>query len=109
MCHGYTYVKLYSTGRAGAPMNKGSATKRSGRSRGAVDGTQRAEARLLSELGGRIREARRRRHMSGRELAGLADVTPSFISQIELGQATPSVSTLFRITQALGIDMGDLF
>jgi transcriptional regulator with XRE-family HTH domain len=71
--------------------------------------TEDAEARLLAALGRRIRERRQELGISGRRLSQLADVTPSFVSQIELGQAKPSISTLFRITQALDIEIADLF
>jgi transcriptional regulator with XRE-family HTH domain len=69
----------------------------------------RAEAALRLALGRRIREARRRRNLTGQKLARLVGVTPSFVSQIELGQVTPSISTVFRIIHVLGITVGDLF
>jgi transcriptional regulator with XRE-family HTH domain len=68
-----------------------------------------AEVRLRSALGLRVREARQKRGLSGRQLAQLAGVTSAFISQIERGQATPSISTLLRLTSALEITIGDLF
>jgi transcriptional regulator with XRE-family HTH domain len=68
-----------------------------------------AEDRLRSELGARVRAARQRRGLTGQRLAELVGLTRSLISQIELGQVTPSVSTVFRITHALGITAGDLF
>jgi transcriptional regulator with XRE-family HTH domain len=75
----------------------------------ATDDAERAEVELRSALGARIREARKRLDMSGRRLAQLAEVTPGFISRLELGQASPSISTLFRIGRALEITFGDLF
>jgi transcriptional regulator with XRE-family HTH domain len=68
-----------------------------------------AEARLRAALGTRVREARKQRNLSGRRLAALAGVTPSFISQIEQGQVSPSISTVLRIIHVLGITVGDLF
>jgi transcriptional regulator with XRE-family HTH domain len=68
-----------------------------------------AEARLRSAIGLRVRDARQRRGLSGRQLAELAGVTASFISHIERGQAIPSIPTLLRLIYALGIEMGDLF
>jgi transcriptional regulator with XRE-family HTH domain len=67
------------------------------------------EDRLRSVFGSRVREARKRRGLSGRELAALAGVTHSFISQIENGQVTPAVSKMLRISHALGIPMAELF
>lgn len=47
--------------------------------------------------------------MSARQLALELGCTPSLISQIERGKATPSVSRLFAIATALGISMDSLF
>jgi transcriptional regulator with XRE-family HTH domain len=75
----------------------------------AVSGAARAEARIRAEIGARVRTARRARGLTGRALAERTGVTSAFISQIERGQATPSLSTLLRLIYALGITIGDLF
>jgi len=67
------------------------------------------EAALRIAVGSRIREARTRRGLSGRRLAALARVTPAFISQVERGQVIPSVSTLLRLMNVLGMKAGDVF
>jgi transcriptional regulator with XRE-family HTH domain len=67
------------------------------------------EARIRAGVGRRVREARERAGLTGRRLAALAECTPGFISQIELGQVTPSLLSLVKITNALGIHMADLF
>src|SRR5262249_27763426 len=67
------------------------------------------EARLRAGVGARVREARERAGLTGRKLAQLAGVTPGFISQVERGQVTPSLLSLLRITQTLGIKMADVF
>jgi transcriptional regulator with XRE-family HTH domain len=54
------------------------------------------------ELGRSIRTVREQRGLSLRELARRVDVSPSFISQIELGKANPSVGTLYSIVSVLG-------
>jgi transcriptional regulator with XRE-family HTH domain len=88
-------------------------TPRAGkRSRSAVrlsHEAQLAEDGLRARLGSRVREARRQRRLTAQELADLASVTRSFISQIERGEVTPSISTMYRVTQALGIPLGELF
>jgi transcriptional regulator with XRE-family HTH domain len=68
-----------------------------------------AETRLRAALGSRIREARQQRNLSARKLAELVGVTPSWISQLERGQVTPSFATMFRINHMLGITTADLF
>ena len=46
--------------------------------------------------------------MSLRALAKLIDVSPSFVSQVELGKASPSVATLYALVTALGLSLDDL-
>lgn len=47
--------------------------------------------------------------MSVRSLATNADFSPSFISQVENGQVSPSISSLERIALALGASISDFF
>src|SRR5438067_1437885 len=60
-------------------------------------------------LGGRIRAERRLAGLSVRGLATRTGVSPSLISQIERGRATPSVATLWAIATELGLSIADLF
>ena len=60
------------------------------------------------ELGQAIRAVRERRGMSLRELARRVEVSPSFVSQIELGKANPSVGTLYALVSVLGTTLDDL-
>lgn len=60
-------------------------------------------------LGARIRALRRHRGLTLRELADRAAVTESFLSQVERGLASPSISTLRRIASGLGESIGSLF
>jgi transcriptional regulator with XRE-family HTH domain len=60
-------------------------------------------------IGGRLREERSRRGVSVRGLARDIGVSASLISQIETNKSSPSVSTLYAITTALGISIEDLF
>jgi transcriptional regulator with XRE-family HTH domain len=57
----------------------------------------------------RLRDARLRAGISARQLALQLGCSPSLISQIERGKATPSVARLYAITTALGISMDSLF
>ena len=47
--------------------------------------------------------------MSVRTLASHAGFSPSFISQVENGQASPSISSLERIVSCLGVTLGEFF
>jgi transcriptional regulator with XRE-family HTH domain len=60
------------------------------------------------QLGPAIRAAREARGLSLRELARRVRVSPSFVSQIELGKANPSVGTLYSLVSVLGTTLDDL-
>jgi transcriptional regulator with XRE-family HTH domain len=66
-------------------------------------------ATSIPPVGDRIREERMRRGLSVRQLARDVGVSASLISQIENARSRPSVSTLYAITQALGISVEDVF
>jgi transcriptional regulator with XRE-family HTH domain len=60
------------------------------------------------QLGRAIRAVREERGLSLRELARRVSVSPSFVSQIELGKANPSVGTLYALVSVLGTTLDDL-
>lgn len=60
-------------------------------------------------LGQRIREFRKLRGMSLRGLGEATQTTSGFLSQFERGATNASVSTLRRISTALGLTIADLF
>jgi transcriptional regulator with XRE-family HTH domain len=62
-----------------------------------------------SSLGARIRHERQAAGLTVRKLAARIKVSPSLISQIERGRASPSVATLWAIATELGRPVGDLF
>ncbi len=55
-----------------------------------------------------VRDARRDRCLSQRQLAGRMQVPRTYISKIENGKAVPTLSSLERLAHALGIDVCDL-
>ena len=61
------------------------------------------------DIGSEIRRAREARGWSQAKLAAGADMGVSGISQIETGARNPSVVTLSKIADALGIEVVDLF
>ncbi len=63
---------------------------------------ERIRPEVVVLLGGRIRAVRRERGLSVVGLAGLSGVSRRMLTQIELGQANPSVATVDRIASALG-------
>jgi transcriptional regulator with XRE-family HTH domain len=60
-------------------------------------------------LGRAVRALREERALSLKVLAERAQVSESFISQVERGVANPSVASLRRIAGALGTSIGALF
>ncbi|HYC81563.1 MAG TPA: XRE family transcriptional regulator [Solirubrobacterales bacterium] len=64
---------------------------------------------LAGPVGERLRAHRTEAGMSLRALARDVGVSPSLISQIEHGKATPSVGTLYAIVSELGISFDELF
>lgn len=63
----------------------------------------------VEPVGPRLRRLRLASGMSARAVAGRADVSPSYLSRLERGQVSPNVSTLLRITDALGQPAAALF
>ena len=60
-------------------------------------------------LGERVRALRQARGLSVRTLAARTDFSPSFISQVENGLASPSIASLGRIAEQLGTSLGEFF
>ena len=60
-------------------------------------------------VGLRLRQARRLQRMTLKAVAERADVSESYLSQIERGRTRGSIAALKRITGALGMSMADLF
>jgi len=56
-----------------------------------------------------LRSLRESRHVSLRALAEQTGFSPSFLSQVENGQASPSLSSLERMATALGVTLAQFF
>jgi len=67
------------------------------------------ELKELKELGQKIRSLRKSRGFTLQDIGGSAGCTKAYISQIEKGVVSPSISVLKRIATALGIRLVDLF
>lgn len=64
---------------------------------------------VLTKVGQRVREVRIERHLTLAQVAAKAGVTRAFVSQVERGQTAASVSNMYRISAAIGLDLGTLF
>ena len=65
-----------------------------------------AEAGL--QVAGQVRDIRKARHLSQRQLAGRMQVPRTYISKIENGKAIPTLGSLERLAAALGVDICQL-
>ena len=60
-------------------------------------------------IGDHIRRLRLKRHVSLRAFAVQTGFSPSFISQLENGQVSPSLGSMQKIADALGVTLGEFF
>lgn len=64
-----------------------------------------SQVRSSADLGEVIRAERRRQGMTQAELAGLADVGVTFLSQLENGKGSAEVGKVLQVLTMLGIDV----
>lgn len=62
-----------------------------------------------AQVAARLKALREERRLSLRELAGRAGVAPSFLSKIEAGKASPTIMSLVKILEALGVEVASFF
>jgi transcriptional regulator with XRE-family HTH domain len=60
-------------------------------------------------VGEHVRRARLQRGMTLRTLARQAGFSPSFMSQVENGQVSPSIASMEKIASAVGLTLGEFF
>lgn len=73
---------------------------------GQAAATERWPAKLVGQ---RLREARHRQGSTLDAVATAAGFTKSFMSAVERGDTSPSIGSLYRICEVLGISMSALF
>lgn len=59
-------------------------------------------------IGKTIQKCRKERHLSQEVLSGLADIDRSHLSKIELGIRSPTVSVLYKLACAMGMNGSQL-
>ncbi len=60
-------------------------------------------------LGARLKAAREAKNYTLKQTSEISGLSTGFISQVERGQADPSLSSLKKLAGALGLKLGDLF
>ena len=68
----------------------------------------RTRPQVLVQLGGRIREERRRRGLTQEALAGALDLSIAYVSLIERGGRNPPYTTVMAIARALSVPPASL-
>ena len=63
---------------------------------------------ILNQLPLRLKEARRKQGLSLDAVARLSGVSRSMVSQIERGESSPTIATLWNLTRALQVDFAGL-
>lgn len=66
------------------------------------------EENILNALPLRLKEARKAQGLPLDAIANLSGVSRSMISQIERGESSPTISTLWNLTRALNVDFAGL-
>lgn len=60
-------------------------------------------------LGSTLRRHRQAQHLTIQDVSSLSDISRGMLSRIENGQAMPSLDTLSRVCQAIGVSISNLF
>ncbi len=67
------------------------------------------EQDAILSFGEKIRLLRKERKLSMQMLANIAEIELSQINRIELGKINPRLTTILKISEALGIEPKELF
>ncbi|SEH80721.1 DNA-binding transcriptional regulator, XRE-family HTH domain [Ruminococcus flavefaciens] len=63
------------------------------------------DSKIVGEV---IAELRKKKGISQEVISGLADIGRTHLSAIERGERKPTLETLYRISNALGVKMSDI-
>lgn len=63
---------------------------------------------IVERLGFRLKEKRKEKGLSLNAVAKLSGISRSMLSQIERGESSPTVATLWNLTRALQLDLAEL-
>ena len=63
---------------------------------------------MLSEVGSRVRKARRVREMTLDELGGASGISVAYLSRLEYGIRHPSLATVLNVAAGLGVSVSEM-
>ncbi len=67
------------------------------------------EQQFLKQCGLRIAELRKAKKLTQEQLAELVNVHRTYIGFIEQGKRNPSIANVYKISQAIGVSLKELF
>ncbi len=70
--------------------------------------SERAVKPVRKFLGRRLKMLRKQRGLSQERLGKRAGLSGKFIGEVERGEKSPSIDTLYRVAEALGVHLRDL-
>jgi transcriptional regulator with XRE-family HTH domain len=73
-----------------------------------MSGSEVARRKALRLLGERVRDRRRERGLTQKDLAERLEVSVAYVSLIERGGRNPPITTVVQLAHALGIGAGEL-
>ena len=64
---------------------------------------------VTGRLGARIKELRKLRRFTQERLAEKTEISPQYLSRLEVGQQSPSIETLAKLAEALDVELWEVF
>ncbi len=61
------------------------------------------------DIGNKIRQIRKKKDLTLKDLSKLSDCSINYLSQVERGLSSPTIETLMKVTSALGLNLIDFF
>ncbi|MFC0387578.1 helix-turn-helix domain-containing protein [Muricoccus vinaceus] len=83
--------------------------QRSAAARAEAVGNSTRDATRAAAVGARIRELRQGRDMTLEAVAEAAGLDKGYLSRLERGMKNPSIATVLRLSEALGVPVAELF
>jgi len=66
-------------------------------------------ADITTLFGRRLRELRERRGLTQQQLGEMAELGFKYLGSVERGQENPSLRVMIKVSEALGVELRDLF
>lgn len=64
---------------------------------------------LKQMIGARIKEIRTKKGITQEQLSERMEINPKYLSSIERGKENPTLNTLIRLSESLGVDLSEIF